>query len=75
MKNNYNAGDKVILIYCNEKDKTYTISKEVIESVSLYVDKVEYYLEGSCCDPIEESELYMPDKAIEFLSNYINKND
>jgi hypothetical protein len=70
----YNAGDKVIYIFFDEKD-LLTVSKEEIESVSIYIDKVEYYFKDSFCDPALENEIYTPEEAIEFLSNYINKND
>lgn len=72
MKNKYNAGDKVICFFLDEDEQSLTVSKETIETVSLYVDKVEYYTEYRGY-PVLEKELYTPDEAIEFLTNYINK--
>jgi len=75
MKNKHNAGDKVIFVYWNEDFKQFEICKAKIDSVTLYVDQVEYYLEGSFAEPVLEKDIFNPSEAIEFLSNYINKEN
>jgi hypothetical protein len=71
MKNKFNAGDKVIFIFRNDKYKSWEFSNEEIESVSLYVDKVKYFLKDGC-DEIEEAQLFTKQEAIKFLEENLN---
>lgn len=45
MKSKFKPGDKVTLIYKNEKLKHYEVTPNIVESVTFTKDKVLYYLE------------------------------
>ncbi len=66
MKNKYNAGDKVILILEIKTPPYYEVSNEEIESVSLCVDKIEYFFKTARPQALQE-DVYTKEEAIDFL--------
>lgn len=71
MKNKFNAGDKVIFIFRGGKYKYWEVSNEEIESVSLYVDKVGYFLKDGG-DETYEAQLFTKQEAMKFLEENLN---
>lgn len=71
MKHKFNAGDKVVYIFEPDHSAAWEISNEIIETVSLYEDRVEYHLVG-LCESILEKDLYNKEEAIEFLKGVLD---
>lgn len=71
MKHKYNVGDKVVYI---DSTGYYLEMKNIIIDRVYSEENGVIYEDDRLCEFVE-SELFTPKKAIEFLTNYINKEE